>query len=235
MAKNCLLSKISSYKTLIIYSAVAISLTTFLSSRSGKKKQRSSSEFAFHKSVFEKWDASLGSNCSEFKKFHQILKKHPELSTVYQGKIGQNLLNAYLPEEAKPFVISSLERTSQPYFSLYSRTSITISEGNFEKALEEATELKEVMEKDKSFWENAEQNDGGGGALFAFNLARIAMLFGDLHDKKNEEKIWKVLKGYSDEKKCSQPQEIAIHKGVAKLISHFTLQECSLIDYIDSR
>ena len=235
MSKNCFLSKISQYKTLIIYSALAIAFTTLFSARIGKKKQRISMEFASAKGVFKKWDASLGKNCPEFKNFHKILKKHPELTTAYQAEIGQKLLNAYQPNEAKPFVIGSVERTSQPYYSLYARTSMTISEGNFKEALDEAEQLKESMEKDVSLWEKLGQNGGYGGSLFAFNLARIAMLFGDLNDKKNEKKAWEVLKSYSDEKTLSKPQDIAIHEGVVGLISHLTVQECSLMDYINSR
>lgn len=221
---------------------LAIAFTTLFSARQGKKKERTSLEFASIKSVFERWDESLGLQCPEFKNFDQILKKHPELTTLYQGKIGQKLLNANLTKEAKSFVEGALKKNSPtifdskyPYYSLYSQTSLTISESHFEQALKEAIELKESMEKDEGFWEKSSKNDAAGGTLFAFNLARIAMLFGDLHDKKNEKKAWEELKGYSQIKNPSKPRDIAIHKGVNRFISHFTVQECSIIDYLKSR
>ena len=224
---------------------LAVGLTTLFSARQSKKKERSSSEFASLKSVFDKWDGSLGLNCPEFKNFDQILKKHPELTTQYLGKIGQKLLNANLPEEAKFFVENVLKKESTPeasifhskypYYVLYSQTSLTISEGKFQQALKEATDLKESMEKDKSFWEKSYANDAAGGTLFAFNLARIAMLFGDLHDKINEKKAWDVLMNYLEVTDNSTPQDIAIHKGVNRFISHLTVQECSIVDYLNSR
>ncbi len=224
---------------------LAVALTTLFSARQAKKKGRSSLELASLKSAFEKWDGSLGLNCSEFENFDQILKKHPDLISLYQGKIGQKLLNANLAKEAKLFVEPALKKTSKsspsifnsqcPYFSLYSLTSLTVGEGDYQQALKEAIELKQSMEKDKDFWEKSSKNGFAGGALFAFNLARIAMLYGDLQDRNLEKKAWSELVGYSQITHASNPQHEAIREGVNKVISHFTVQECSLIDYLNSR
>ena len=74
-----------------------------------------------------------------------------------------------------------------------------------------------------------------GSALFAFNLARIATLSEKVGDREGEKQAWQEIKRYGGWEKGAQGDEKIGQTGFKQLLSHFTVQETSLLDYIKSR
>lgn len=223
----------SRYKNVLYYGLLILALVTLIAVRMGKRKKRHEAAYVTATSTFQKWDQVSGSGDEELKNLDLVLKKHPELTAEYEAQIGQKLLAAYSAEKARPYVEGTLKRTGQPYYSLYGQTSVTVSEGNYSQALEEALELKKQMLADKAFWEKAQDNYGS--TLFAFNLMRIAVLYGELGDPKGELNAWKELKQHAGWDESSEATVFTGKQGFHELLTHFTVQESSLLDYIKTR
>jgi len=169
-------------------------------------------------------------NQKDFDQLQGLMKKHPELISRYDAEISQNFLISRQPAMAKPYLESALKRTSQLYYSNYSQTSLAIGEGDYRSALASSLKLKTEMLQDQSFWND---NQGYGSALFAFNLVRIANLQQQLGDHEGELSAWRELKmygGWGEEIGSGVGKE-----GFKQLLSHFTVQETSLLDYIIAR
>ena len=223
------------YKTYLYYGLLGLAAVTMISVRFGKRKQRNEADYVAATHAFQKWDQVLDTENEGLKDLEKMLKKHPELSARYEAQIGQNLLAAYSPEQAKPYVESTLKRTAQPYYSSYAQTSVTVSSGEYAQALEEALKLKEEMLADEAFWEKAGESKNYGSALFAFNLMRIAALHGELGNQRDELNAWKELKRYGGWDAAASGNEKIGKEGFKQLLTHFTVQESSLLDYIEAR
>lgn len=219
------------WKKLLVYIVPAALLAGLLITKVGTHKGRSEGEYITATHAFVKWDQILDQEAEEFASLQKVMKKHPELHAHYDALIGQNLLSTHSPKEAEPYIERTLKRTDQPYYSDYARTSLLISEAKYEEARQSASLLKQRMADDSSFWENGKDNS----ALFAFNLLRIATLSEQLGDLEGEQGAWKELKRYGGWEKGAEADEKIGHAGFKQLLSHFTVQETSLLDYIASR
>lgn len=219
------------WKKLLVYIVPAALLAGLLITKVGTHKGRSEGEYITATHAFVKWDQILDQGAEEFASLQMVMKKHPELHAHYDALIGQNLLSTHSPKEAEPYIERTLKRTDQPYYSDYARTSLLISEAKYEEARQSASLLKQQMADDASFWENGKDNS----ALFAFNLLRIAILSEQLGDLEGEQSAWKELKRYGGWEKGTEADEKIGHAGFKQLLSHFTVQETSLLDYIASR
>ncbi|WP_316359663.1 hypothetical protein [Candidatus Neptunichlamydia sp. REUL1] len=219
------------WKKLLVYIVPAALLAGLLITKVGTRKGGSEGEYIAATHAFVKWDQILDQNAEEFASLQRVMKKHPELHAHYDALIGQNLLSAHSPKEAEPYIGRTLKRTDQPYYSDYARTSLLISAAKYEEARQSASLLKQQMLEDTAFWKDRNDNS----ALFAFNLLRIATLSEQLGDLEGEQTAWKELKHYGGWEKDAKADEKIGHAGFKQLLSHFTVQETSLLDYIASR
>lgn len=187
-------------------------------------------DYLLIKQIVAKWEQGeplLEENTLELKK---LLKKYPDLSAQYDAFIGQTLLANFSTQEATPFIDRTLSRTGQPYFGDYGRTSLKISKGRYEEALQEAVDLKERVIKDKAFWEKSKE----GSVLFAFNLMRIAVLNQQLQRWVEEQKAWQEVKQYGAGKIVSFA-EANKSDSFKEIFNHFSAQDTTLLDYIQTR
>lgn len=216
------------WKKIGIYVVPAALIVGVLVSKLGAKKTQSEKDFVTATSAFTKWSQILDQNGTELAQLEKIVKKHPELRAQYDAPVGQSLLAVIAPQEASPFIERSLQRTNQPYYSDYSKTSLKISQGRYQEALQESLSLKEKMLSDGSYWEKLDDSS----SLFAFNLMRTAILSQQLGNKAEELSAWQEIKSYGAPIKKDDKIGQA---GFKQLLTHFTVQETTLLDYIKTR
>jgi hypothetical protein len=219
------------WKKIALYVLPAALIAGLLVAKLGTKKGRAEGDYVSATAAFTKWEKVLDQSGDEFAQLDKLVKKHPELHAHYDAPIGQNLLAAISPQEATPFIERTLDRTKQPYYSDYARTSLKISEGKYQEALGEAVNLKEEMLSDSAYWEKSKDNS----ALFAFNLMRIATISQQLKNDETELEAWSEIKQYGGWGKDSSPSKLIGHEGFKQLLSHFSVQETTLLDYIETR
>ncbi|MCB1107130.1 MAG: hypothetical protein KDK76_03440 [Chlamydiia bacterium] len=219
------------WKKLLFYVVPLALLGGIFLAKMGTRKGKAEEEYVSAMQAFNKWDQILDCDNENFSSLEKIIKKHPELHAHYDALIGQNLLAVHSPKKAMPYIERTLKRTNQPYYSDYARNSICISEGKYEEALEKAYSLKENMMGDGAFWEKGKDHS----SLFAFNLIRIATLCHQLENKKGELEAWKEIKQYGGWDVEAPASEKIGQEGFVQLLSHFSVQETTLLDYIASR
>jgi len=218
------------YIILLVFLVIALFVVQF-----GSRKEQSEKDYVAVANAFTTWAQILDTNDESFTQVKKLLIKHPELKAEYDPQIAQNLLIAGAEKEAKPFLDEILLRNSLPYYSDYSRTSFTIASKNYEKALDEAVSLKQSMLQDQNFLGALKEKQSYGSNLFAFNLLRIATLHQALNHQNEENLAWKEFK------QCAgwEKEDASMHKidkeGFNTLLSHFTIQDISLLDYIGAR
>jgi len=208
---------------IIVLSAVTITV--------GARKGRAETDFVAASHAFLKWEKILEKGGEDFLSLQKLIKKHPELQAYYDAQIGQNFLALRDSEEAGPYVDRTLMRTKQPYYSDYALTSLKVSGREYVEALREARKLKKKLLKDETFWENRADDS----SLFAFNLMRIATLCEELGDEKGELEAWREIKQYGGWLEGAPIDEKIGQAGFKRLLSHFTVQETTLLDYIQAR
>ncbi|MDN3508534.1 MAG: hypothetical protein P0S93_00635 [Candidatus Neptunochlamydia sp.] len=219
------------WKKMGLYTLPAALVAGFFVAKLGMNKGRAEGDYVSAKAAFTKWEQVLDQRGDDFTKLKKLVKKHPELQAHYDTSIAQSLLATASPQEATPFVERTLQRTQQPYYSDYARTSLKINEERYQEALDEALSLKDKMHSDLSFWKKSKNNS----TLFAFNLMRIATLSEQLNHKESELEAWKEIKQYGGWDKEQSPTSSIEHEGFKQLLSHFSIQETTLLDYIEAR
>ena len=219
------------WKRVLYYALPALVIFSVIMVKMGGRKGRAETDYVVASNAFIKWDRILEKEGEDFTNLQRMLKKYPELHAHYDPQIGQNFLALREAEEAAPYVERTLERTSQPYYSDYSMTSLKVSDREYEEALKEAKQLKEKLLNDKTFWRNGKDDS----SLFAFNLMRIATLCGELGDTKGELEAWREILHYGGWDDSGSIDEKIGQAGFQRLLSHFTVQERTLLDYIQTR
>lgn len=219
------------WKKIAVYVLSAALIAGLLVAKLGTRKGRAEGDYVSATAAFTKWKQVLERNGDDFAKLSKLVKKHPELQARYDAPIGQYLLAAIAPQEAAPFIERTLLRTKQPYYSDYARTSLKISEKKYQEALDEALSLKDKMNSEPLYWEKSKDSS----SLFAFNLMRIATLSQQLNQSETEIEAWKEIKDYGGWEKDEPPVELIGHEGFKQLLSHFSVQETTLLDYIEAR
>ncbi|MBI3211202.1 MAG: hypothetical protein HYZ47_00740 [Simkania negevensis] len=200
------------------------------------RKETREKDFILAKTAFAEWNEEGGKKQESLFDLQKILKKHPELAKAYEPAIAQNLLIAHQIEEALPYFQKVLKRSSQPYYTQFAQTSLTITQKKWEQALAQAISLKEELLKDESFWKEGREGNRFGSPLFAFNLLRIAFLHQEVGNKSKELETWEELKSYAGWNKTKEiPARLIGKEGFELLLSAFTMQEISLFDYIEMR
>jgi hypothetical protein len=125
---------------------------------------------------------------------NNLLHRHPELQSKYDGPLGQILINLGNITEANPFIDRTLERTksnSLSFYIDYAKTTQLISEKKYPQALVTANDLKKRLLEDRKLQPQTGKLKNFDDLLFEFNLLRIAVLTGQIGDKADELKAWK--------------------------------------------
>lgn len=200
------------WKKILAYVIPIAVLAGIFVAKLGSRSGRAEHDFVSATRDFVKWDQVLNKKTEGLVALEGMFKKRPELKARYDAPIAQKLLSVKSAKSAAPYVERTLERTHQPYYSDYARTSLLVGEEKYGEALVEARALKEKLALEKE-----------SSALFAFNLLRIATLCQELGDRKGELAAWEEMKVSSG------------HEGFKQLLSHFSVQETTLLDYIKSR
>ena len=181
----------------------------------GVKKKNFEKEFAQAKTLFLEWEKAEGVDANGLAKLKKVIHKHPELRSVYDNMIIQRQLS--LGEVDKELIEKAFSRGhfSSKLYEDFAKNSVLIAEGDYEKALASALELKASIPEDKSHY---------GVYLQAFNLLRIAMLHQELGQNSQELVAWDELRSFALK-----------NKEFHSLLSHFTDRGITLDDYITYR
>ncbi len=210
------------YKKHLSYTLPVLLLVFVIVFRFSMKGAQAEGDFVAAKISFAEVKRMAELNEQTIDQLKKLLSKHPELQPTYDDQLTQKFLALGEAKEAKVYFDRASQRCALPetYSSRYAKTSMVIANGEFEKGLNEALELKEEMLSDEKFM-NAKENS----TLVAFNQLRIASLYQklNLHDK--EKAAWNEIK---------QGLEKTSH-GYQVLLSHFSDREVSLLDYIKYR
>src|ERR1700733_2141017 len=167
----------------------------------------------------------------------EIINVHPELHSKYDAEIAQILIARGKPSEDVIFVTNSfehspnLESSSLNFYKEFSKTTLLIEEGQYEKALQRALALKQdLINKAQETQETGTRFRNG---LFAYNLLRIAFLRQQLNDAE-ELATWQEWKQYANGKKIEQSNLIdaQVFRDIA---TQFEENDISLREYIQFR
>lgn len=240
---NTLSFKISNYlldyKRVLIFIIPFFLVGLFAIFKISFNKSQAEEDFVSAKMAFSKWMKEKELDDAHLQTLKAVLKKHPEIGVLYEGALVQKMLALGEEKKAKPFLDSLLKRTSNrsnSHYTKFSKTSLLIESGDLEKALERSLRLKEEMLSDAKFLDQ-NANKYFGSMLFAYNLLRIGMLSQALQKQEAELTAWQELKRYAhwDTPKALEATIQVDSQAFAHLLSHFTDQDLSLLDYIKFR
>lgn len=225
----------TNYKRFLVLLIPFFLVFLFVIFKTSLYRAKSEGEFLAAKNAYLKWENSQELENSDFRTLKGLIKRHPELVAPYETLIIQKILALGKEKKAQPFIENLSKRIADSYYTQFSKTTFLITEGEFEKALQEAFSLKERMLSDKSFWEG-QKTPHFGSILFAFNLLRIAILSQSLEKGEEELVAWKELKDYARWSSESDKMFVNLDRGAFDvLLKHFTDQNLSMKDYIKHR
>ncbi len=150
------------------------------------------------------------------KDLERILANHPELNAKYDGLLAQSLLTAGETDQAKPYAERTFSRVKSDLpksFLDYSATTLLISQGKFQEALQDAQALQKEIENP---------------TLYVFNTIRIALLERELQLTEQESKSWQEV-----QQLLAGTHKIKIDPNeMKKIVTHFDTQGVSISDFI---
>jgi hypothetical protein len=158
----------------------------------------------------------LATSNEAFQRLQKIMSRHSELKAKYDGLIAQTFLNRNEGQQAQPFAEQAIQRTraeNDPFFTLFSQTTLLIGMEKYEQALKQSIELKEKL---------ANQIQP---LLYGFNLLRIAALQHQLSLKKEELNTWQ-------EWKLFVKNNDSINQN---FVNHFKDGNVSINNYVEAR
>ncbi len=139
-----------------------------------------------------------------FQKLTLIMNQLPDLHAKYDGVIAQTFIDLNDIKQAKPFVLSTLQRVGKdnlPFYNEYAQITLLIGEGQIANAIQRSLALKKEMIQNL---EQMEKEPGTqttepafGSSLYAFNLLRIAFLEQQVGDRAKELESWEEWKMYT--------------------------------------
>lgn len=159
------------------------------------------------------------------------LKRVPELRTKFDALLAQQFLLEGNASKAETFANPVLKRTEKnklPFYIDFSQITLLISQGNFQKALDQTLALKQKMIE-----QPLPHNFGDG--LFAFNLLRQALLYQQLGDLANEKKTWQELKQYARLVKEAPPTDLFGSQAFTEMFAQYEQGRVTLKEYIETR
>ncbi|HEY2810172.1 MAG TPA: hypothetical protein VGJ00_02125 [Rhabdochlamydiaceae bacterium] len=195
------------------------------------------SEYSQIEAAFSNWIVQGTHDPALFKKISDPISRHPELGVKFGTLIAQRLLSLGETKLAFEYAQAALKRTKAllcPYHALFSQNTLLISGGQLKEALASSYQLKKTLEEDEALWTHQGQA-GGGRALYAYNLVRIASLEREAGSYAGESAAWEEVMRcagwgeYASRPKTYDPEAF---KMVAE---NFQSGEVSLLDYIHQR
>lgn len=226
--------RLAPYKNYIFIGLFCLLLIIAFSMKIGGRKHRHEADYVSATNSLVKWEEVLDKEHDELKNLTALMKKHPELEAQYDAVLAQDFIAVRESKKALEYGEKAIKRTNQPYFSDYAKGSLLVSQQNFAEGLEVALYLKKQMLADDAFWQKGNQIKYFGSGLFAFNLMRIATLYQKLDMKERELEAWHELKSYAGWETTSKDKRIG-REGFQSLLSHFSVQDITLLDYIAAR
>lgn len=158
----------------------------------------------------------------------KIIDRRPELHAKYDGLIAQTLIKRG-EESAHEFATAMFERTAElgPALNIYqdySETSLFISEGHYEQALQRALALDEQIKVFEIVDAPTPMETNSLATVMAFNQLRIALLHQQMNHPTEELEAWKTVKNsWSTDNQTITPAQL------------FQKGKVSLSDYIAAR
>ncbi len=147
-----------------------------------------------------------------------IMLRHPEIQPKYEGSLAQTLFITGNVPKAEKFANDIFKRTQPDYLQLYqdySRTSLLIANGNYEEALTQAQQLKASLDQPDA---------NGNPILYIYNLIRLAILYKETEQPKEELKTWEEFQ--------NQPIRLEAVAAANKVLK---IGQASLNQYIEQR
>ena len=151
-----------------------------------------------------------------FQRLQKIVARHPELKAKYDALIAQTLLDKNEGKQAESFAKEAIQRThkeNEPFFTLFSETTLLIGVEKYEQALKQSIELKEKLTNQTE------------PLLYAFNLLRIAALQQALSLNADELNTWQEWKQFVKKNDLI----------TQNLIHHFKDGNASINNYVQAR
>lgn len=180
---------------LTILFALMVASYRFISART----LQAESDFFHAQTYFNRFEeksikmSERSASLEDLDQLQTIMTRHPELHAKYDGLIAQTLISEQEAEKAQPFAQSTFQRTEKAPIHLYreyAQTSLLISAGRYQEAVLAAQQLQEKM--------NQEISNEFGPTLYAFNLIRLATLYQQLGQFKEELQMWNELQSNSN-------------------------------------
>lgn len=121
----------------------------------------------------------------------EILARHPELGSRYNGPLAQMFLRLGDQKLAMTYADKALKELATeklPFYEEFSKTSLLIAEGNYRDAYKRAAFLQKRMRE-----EAARPDPGFRPALLVLNQIRLATLLQKLDIPAEELKAWREI------------------------------------------
>lgn len=173
--------------------------------------------------LYEKWIKSNEEKIPE--KLEHLINTQSYIQKKFDPLIAQQAL-LHSSTQSCERVLAQLE-TQAPYHASFAKTSLLIKDKRYADALESAYTLKTHLENDTSIWHQKGLTAPSGSILYAFNLARIAILEQQLGNRHAEIATWTLL---------DNTQDTTYHPEARMLLEKaFTDNNLVLSDYISHR
>lgn len=163
-----------------------------------------------------------------YQKLLERIERHPELHAKYDAPLSQILLSNNQVNRALPLTTQLLDRAKDEHLQFYrsfGETTLLISQGRYEEALQEALSLQEKLDENEQLSLSLPEKQSFGPLLIPYQLLRIAMLHQKLDNQQEENKAWMDFSSYLD----AHPESKSL---VVKLFSSGAF---SLEDYVLKR
>ena len=196
-------SKIDFFKRLfdikmhLTYTLPVLVLLSFVIVKMSAKQAANEKGLLQAKTSFDKWVNTKETD--SFVHLSKLIQKQKSFAPEFDHLIVQQLLISDEVDKAEDFYGRVFERakSSNSYYLDFAKTSIKICEGKYQIALEDALDLKQRLSNDEAFWKQDRELATYGANLFAFNLLRIASLYGEIGEKEMEFSSWDALSQYT--------------------------------------
>lgn len=233
LAKVFFLDRSVNRSKIAMYACSGVFVAVLAVYQIGRFDKKSSKAYLEANAMYAKWQ-----DPSVFNKLEKLVSMHPELQTKFGGMIAQRLLSTGETKRATAYMTAALERAKgliSPCYTHFSETTLLIAEGKLTIALEESKQLKDILERNASLWEQRESEQRSGGLLYAYNLIRIAALERELGSKEGEKAAWEEVMYNAGWAKAEMPVKTYDPKSYALLARNFQSGSFSLLDYIEQR
>lgn len=229
---------ISGHSKAILLSFLTLIVLSFCLSQLAGKFLTGKSDYLEVQNAFSAWVADEGHDPMIPKSLAKPLSHHPELETKFGTHIAQRLLTLGEVKNSGRFANAAINRSHEllsPYYERFSRNTLTITQGKYAAALDEAKSLRADLEQDDAFWESRDKTVRSGSVLYAYNLLRIASLERQLGSKEGELLAWEELVGNAGWKESPVNLKTYDPDAYALLAENFKQGDISLLDYIEQR